>query len=72
MNYCGNKKSKLGIYCGNNNSKIVFIVGTIIREIGEKWLKIEVSVTFFEISMFFLFNLMRGSKKGHICLFFIY
>lgn len=35
MNYCGNKKSKLGIYCGNNNSKIVFIVGTIIREITQ-------------------------------------
>lgn len=35
MNYCGNKKSKLGIYCGNNNSKIVFIVGTIIREIAK-------------------------------------
>lgn len=35
MNYCGNKKSKLGIYCGNNNSKIVFIVGTIIRGIAK-------------------------------------
>lgn len=35
MNYCGNKKSKFGIYCGNNNSKIVFIVGTIIRGIAK-------------------------------------
>lgn len=35
MNYCGDKKSKLGIYCGNNNSKIVFIVGTIIRGIAK-------------------------------------
>ena len=25
----------MGIYCGNNNSKIVFIVGTIIREIAK-------------------------------------